>query len=156
MRNSLKIRIRAAEEKDCQAIYEISNDPVVRQVSLNSAPIDLEHHTSWFEKQLKNPRLLFLVAEIDGIVVGQVRFLIEKTSAEISISIASNYRKLGLGSQILSESMELLKKKFTEVNQVVATVKNGNTASNNFFINNTFEVQSSAVQATVTTFIKKI
>ena len=49
------MQIRQVENtsEDCNLIYNLSNDPLVRANSFNSEPIIYENHVKWFNKVIK-------------------------------------------------------------------------------------------------------
>lgn len=136
-----KISIRNLESRDIYNVFDLSNDDEVRQNSFNTDKIKFEDHEKWFKKKIKDSNNIFLVANIDNIFAGQLRFDIEDYNAIISISIAKSYRKLGITSIILKKSIKYLKANSSTVKFVVAHIKEDNTGSVNFFEKAGFKLQ---------------
>ncbi len=79
-------------------LLEWRNDPVVRTNSFNNERVDPEDHAVWFARHLTDPATYHLIVETDdGVPIGQVRFDIAGESAELTISIAEEYRSRGYG-----------------------------------------------------------
>lgn len=128
-----KIIFRKAEIKDMDNIYELSNEAEVRKNSYNSEKIELQTHKKWFLDKLNDRNCLFLVAEMDELFLGQVRFDIRKEEALVSISIVREYRDIGLGDLILEKSMGILRTEKHAVTGVRAYVKERNMNSAKLF-----------------------
>ena len=107
MPNLSDLRIRRAEMRDMKAVFDLSNDPVVRASSIRREPIPWESHMAWFAKALADPCLKFFVAETaDGAFVGQVRFALVDGEWVVSVSVASAYRGQGLADEILRRGLD--------------------------------------------------
>lgn len=128
------INIRKALSQDLIKILELSNDPAVRESSFNSSVIDLETHSSWFHKKLSDENYLILIAESQNEIAGQVKFDFSSgISAVVGISISETFRGKGLGREILLNAINFLKKQNTQINQILALVKEENLASQKMF-----------------------
>ena len=55
------MQIRQVEngENDCNLIYNLSKDPLVRSNSFNSEPIIYENHVKWFNKVINDSNIFF-------------------------------------------------------------------------------------------------
>jgi UDP-2,4-diacetamido-2,4,6-trideoxy-beta-L-altropyranose hydrolase len=123
------LHMRQVRTEDCWMIYGWANDPYVRKISFRTSPISREEHENWFFSQIKNPQVLYLIAENrDNTPVGQVRFDIINGDATASITIAPEFRGLNYGIRILQISTGILLKQ-TRVQCIHAYVKKGNTIS---------------------------
>jgi UDP-2,4-diacetamido-2,4,6-trideoxy-beta-L-altropyranose hydrolase len=60
------VSIREANAGDSEQIFEWRNSPSVREMSLNSAPIDWSTHCAWFESVFSDPDRLLLIGESAG------------------------------------------------------------------------------------------
>ena len=122
--------IRLAEPRDVKNVFELSNDDTVRAMSIHPEKIEWESHVKWFENTLKNPAVLFYVAETaDGDFIGQVRFFHDNTDWIISISLVKKYRGKGLGTALLKRAM-----KKSYLKNCVAYVEKGNVPSQKMFL----------------------
>ncbi len=96
------LRLRTVQESDAQLLWEWANDPQVRAASFSSDPIPWKQHIQWFDAQLKNPNcIIYIAINSDNIPIGQIRYKIQDNQAVISISIASDYRHQGYGSELI-------------------------------------------------------
>jgi RimJ/RimL family protein N-acetyltransferase len=128
------LSIRSAESKDCGLFWNWVNEEGVRKNSYNSEPVPFENHKKWFEGSLKNEkRLIFVISDFEGVPLGQVRFDIQGTEAEIDLSIDKNYRGFGLASHIICKgALELIRKR-TNLLVLNAFIKKANSASSAAF-----------------------
>jgi len=102
-----EISLRSVREEDCRMIWEWSNDSDVRDVSFSKDPIPWKQHREWFKTKLQDPDCRFFIAEDpDGQAFGQIRFAVNGKNAEISTSIASQYRGHHYGSSMISLAAE--------------------------------------------------
>lgn len=133
---------------DCDLIFSLSNDPLVRACSFNTKPIEYESHCKWFEKIVSDKNTLFFLVfddENENQFVGQIRFNREsEQSAEcvISLSITKEYRGKHIACDFLQFGIEELKKNWHNIEYVVAEVKDENAASNGLFLKEGFELIS--------------
>lgn len=133
---------------DCNLIFSLSNDPLVRANSFNQNKIDYEEYCKWFEKSVTDKNTLFFLVftnESEEDFVGQIRFNREsEASAEcvISLSITESFRGKHIARDFIELGIEELKKYWYSVNTVVAEVKDENAASNKLFIKEGFKLVS--------------
>jgi RimJ/RimL family protein N-acetyltransferase len=86
-------------------IFELANDPLVRQNSFNQNKIEIEGHKKWFSAALKNENCFFYIIRNGADLIGSVRFDFEKENQFIiGIQIAKKYRGKGLASKIISDT----------------------------------------------------
>jgi RimJ/RimL family protein N-acetyltransferase len=128
------IRFRKANESDLILYFNWANDPLVRVQSYNSDKVSIIEHTNWFlEKLNDNSCYLYIFQNELNEYIGQVR--IQKTEdcdSIIGISIDSNFRGKGLGTQMLQLSAEEFFR--SNPNAVIqAYVKFENTSSKRIF-----------------------
>ena len=96
------IKFREANLDDINTYFIWVNDPLVRSISYNTNTVTLIEHKKWFINRIKDENSLMLLFEISNNPIGQVRF--EKEDINhflINISISSEFRGNGYGSQIL-------------------------------------------------------
>lgn len=102
-----EVIIRKAELDDMRAVFELSNDPLVRTNSIHSEPIEWMAHEKWFANALTNSRLKFYIAEsAGGALIGQVRFEEREGGCLVSISLAAAFRGKGLSQAVLQKAMD--------------------------------------------------
>lgn len=133
------IRLAKSIKSDCDLIFELSNDPIVRKFSFNQKAILYSDHCTWYKNNLANPNaLVFLVfADTNETeFIGQIRFnRISENSSEstISLSITDPFRGKHIASQFLELGIKELSKNWSLINTVVAEVKEENVPSNKLF-----------------------
>ena len=127
------IEMRRARSEDAAAVFSLANDPIVRAVSFASDPIPFEEHLVWFERRIAEPGCLFLLFYDGAVLAGQIRFTLSGfDEAELSISVASDYRGKGLARGMMRQALDNMREtRFCK--RVLAHVKPDTEASNRFF-----------------------
>jgi UDP-2,4-diacetamido-2,4,6-trideoxy-beta-L-altropyranose hydrolase len=130
---SNKITLRKAILSDCKKIWLWINDPLVRSVSFHPNLIPLEHHAEWFSSALRDPNLVYFIAEDKNAQqIGQARFQIEAKHAVISVLLDPKYRGLSLGSILIRDATEKVFLE-TKIEKINAFIKIGNETSRRAF-----------------------
>lgn len=127
------LSVRKAVERDMMDIFNLTNEPEVRQNSFSIGEIEFEHHKEWFMDKIKGDDCLFLVAEAGNEFLGQVRFDIKKDEAVAGISMCVKYRGLGIGKDMLRKGIDILKSGHHGTLSVKAYIKEGNVFSIRLF-----------------------
>lgn len=134
MMQTQMLRLRTVQESDAQLLWEWANDPQVRAASFSSEPIPWEQHIQWFDAQVKNPNcIIYIAINLDNIPIGQIRYKIQDNQAVISISIASDYRHQGYGSELIKLACDRLFQEL-KISQIHAYIKPDNQSSIRSFI----------------------
>lgn len=121
-------------------VYELSNDPDVRKVSIHKNEIQWSDHVKWYNEKMGNKNVLFLIAYTDeNPFSGQVRFEIDFITriAVISISIISGIRGKGYGANILSGACSYFRKLYSGV-KIKAYIAPANVQSVKLFTKSGF------------------
>lgn len=122
------IKLRRAEAIDSGDLFTWINDPETRQASFNSAAISLEQHQDWFDRSMKDPnRLILIAANEKGESIGAVR--IDKLNpcvVEFDINMAPIMRGKGYGSALISA---VCTRNDFSIQLFLARIKNDNLAS---------------------------
>jgi RimJ/RimL family protein N-acetyltransferase len=105
----------------------------VRAASFSSGRINPGEHHAWLESRLADRDTLLLVAMEGPDLAGQVRFDIQGDSAVVSISLATDYRGLGISGPVLHRATTALEAAQPGVRVLVARVKPDNAASRRLF-----------------------
>lgn len=132
--------LRLAQEADCEPIYQWRNHPETRNHFINSAPLSLKDHSTWFFSNLKSKASILLIGEVRGEAVGVVRFDFKETQAEISIYVVPGKYRQGYGSALLTKSAQYLKEHHPEISIVIARVMPENKGSHQVFLKNGYIV----------------
>lgn len=128
-RVELPVGLRLAEERDCQLLWELRNDPQTRASSFQTEVIPLEDHQRWFSKALVSADTrIFVVQEPSGRSIGYVRFYFRDGNAEVSVSIEPGSRGKGLGAEAVRMASDRLLSE-DGIQRVVAYIKPANSAS---------------------------
>lgn len=129
----MQINIRKAEVKDTVDVFNLSNLNSTRKYSINRNNILWEDHINWYDEVLKNEKIaLYILADEKNMFLGQVRYNIDISSAEISISIVEELKGKGYSLDILLKSQELIKKE-KHINRIKAVINNKNYPSIKLF-----------------------
>lgn len=133
---SCVFKLELAQESDLIDVFNLSNDPVVRQNSLSQKLISLENHIDWFKNMIISEKNIFYVVKdnMDNFI-GQVRFdkNLDQNLYTISISLAQDYRGKGLGTKIIKKASKELSQEKSSA-KIYAFVKNSNHSSIKSFI----------------------
>lgn len=142
------IRKAILSKNDCDLVFSLSNDPLVRANSFNQNEIDYSAHCKWFEKTLADKNTLFFLLfsdENENSFVGQIRFKRDSEEAEsclISLSIAELFRGKHIASEFIEQGISELKKNWCNIKTIVAEVKDENIPSNKLFLKEQFKLVS--------------
>jgi RimJ/RimL family protein N-acetyltransferase len=106
--DEIRFVMRPAGPDDAHQLWRLANDPSARENSFSSKEIPWESHIAWYQRKLASPNCCFLVMELGGAIVGQVRYdRVEDTdTAEISFSVTPVFRGKGLGTEMLTSTYQ--------------------------------------------------
>ena len=144
----MTIRRAKYTQQDCELVFSLSIDPLVRASSFNQSSIEYDSHCKWYERTVKDKNTLFFLVfadEREKDFVGQIRFKRESERSDecvISLSITEDFRGRLLATQFLALGIQELQKNWTDIGFVSAEVKGENTASNALFVRGGFELLS--------------
>jgi UDP-2,4-diacetamido-2,4,6-trideoxy-beta-L-altropyranose hydrolase len=123
------IQLRRAEAADSRRVWEWRNEPHVREVSHNPAPIPWEGHCRWFESVLVDTGRDLLICEAGGEAVGVLRFDVTGQEAAISVYLNREGRGKGIGPDLLRAGERWLRAKRPSIRTIAAEILDGNVAS---------------------------
>ncbi len=100
------LSFRRATITDKIMYFDWANDPVVREQSYNSSPIDFESHCKWFKSKIEDKSCLMLVFQNEeNLNIGQVRVQKENMDeAIIGISVSIEHRSKSYAKEMLQIS----------------------------------------------------
>ena len=128
------MKIRKAEKGDITFLFDLRNDPEVRQASFRTEPLDTEAHKEWFNKKLSDPNTSILIAEDDNAKIAQIRFELDRkmSVAEVSIAVVRACRGKGYGTKILAMGCTYIFRNFG-IKKIIGHIKTENKVSINTF-----------------------
>lgn len=130
------LEFKRASLKDAGVLFDLANDPVVRQNARSSHPITLIEHLSWLTAKISDPTTyLYLVYITSNTLVGAVCYNSthsDKTCSEISLWIYPQFRGIGLGKQVLQNAIILTKE--LGIGKIKAEILDTNIASKKLFL----------------------
>lgn len=122
--------LRKAEEGDSRFVWELANEPKIREVSFCSSEILWEDHQIWFSAKISDENCLFFIVVDDaGEKIGQIRFELKNEEWVISLSIVNAFRGKGLGTKIINSGSTWIFQTISTVEKIHAYIKHGNVAS---------------------------
>jgi UDP-2,4-diacetamido-2,4,6-trideoxy-beta-L-altropyranose hydrolase len=120
--------LRPVEDDDAAALLAMANDPLTRTNSREGRSIGPEEHLTWFRGVRDSGRATFWVAEVEGLVVGQVRFTELDDAWELSYGLDPIGRGRGWSTPMVEEGLRRLRMSGRAGN-VFAVVHAANAAS---------------------------
>ena len=141
----MTIRKAFNSKDDCDFVFTLSNDPIVRRNSFNQEIISYESHCKWYKSTVEDENtLFFLVFESDSFV-GQIRFKRNDIYSEecvISLSISESCSGKHISEDFIRLGICELQNNWKNIKFIIAEVKDDNIASNKLFSNMEFELVS--------------
>lgn len=120
--------LRLATEADRDLLLALRNEPETVAASRQGA-VTASEHASWLEQALRDGNRHLLIALLDGVPIGQVRFdRLHGYRYEISVSLDPAARGRGLGRRLIEGACEWLWVA-TNASGIDANVSKGNAPS---------------------------
>ena len=129
-----KLILRRVAESDCEILFRWANDRESRSQSFHVEQISFEEHMAWFRRKMQEDSCQMFLLLYQGKEAGQIRLEQEGDTAWISYAIAPEYRRMGLGGEILR-----LVEAYAGGAELAGRVKKGNTASEKSFEKNGYQ-----------------
>jgi RimJ/RimL family protein N-acetyltransferase len=102
------ITVRPAVAQDALQVWRINSELSVRTRSFDPAPIHLARHFEWFDRLLASGTSRMYVLAREDEIAAQIRYdRVDDGRVELSFAVASPYRRLGLGTRLLTDTWEL-------------------------------------------------
>ena len=122
--------IRKATFDDAELLLNWRNDEVTRMQAFSQDIIKPGDHRQWLERTLGDPKkVLQIILNEQSEPIGQVRFDISGTVAEITIALGPEYRNRGYGTLALGESSRRCIEKHAERRRIRGRIKESNEVS---------------------------
>ena len=98
-----RLRLRNANEADCELIFRWANDPVTRAASFSTAQIPWEEHKTWFMKKLSEPKTMLLIAcDKDDRSIGYFRTEHKGKEYVLSVAVDAAHRGKGFSKELIA------------------------------------------------------
>ncbi len=128
--------ISKAEKDDIVGIYNLLHRKFVKKYSPNSEKSEWEKHKKWYGFWLESPYyLIYVIKNLKGKIVGQIRYEIDGEISMISIYLDKENRGKGLGGAFIERSIKELKFEKSGIKLILAYILEENDISKNMFLN---------------------
>ena len=126
---------RLARNNDAEFLFQLRNEPSVRKSAFQEQCIEWAGHLSWFHKKMADKNVRILIAEQNGIMLGQIRLdCMEGGEGEVDFAVSEKYRGQGIGKKILQAGSEFFFENIPELSRIVSYVKKSNQPSIRSFL----------------------
>lgn len=96
-----RVTLRGAVDDDARRLLVWRNDVDAVRFSVSGRPVTAEDHKRWFASRRDDPQGRLWIAEEGGTPVGQVRVDVTDGVGVVSVAVAPEHRRRGIGSAIL-------------------------------------------------------
>ncbi|MCL4818317.1 MAG: GNAT family N-acetyltransferase [Vicinamibacteria bacterium] len=128
-----RVALRRARVEDAALVFRWRNDPFILARSSSQRPVGWDEHVAWIGRTLGNPARLVLIAEVDGVPAGQVRFeLLKAGEAVVSAYLVEAFTGRGLGVEAIRAGVVEAARRWGPLT-VVAWVRSDNPAGRKAF-----------------------
>ncbi len=129
-----ELSIRGIKESDIPEIYRWRNDPLTIKFSKTGKGVETQEHLDWFERISSSTSIYTQIAVLKGEPIGIIVFTKKSNDKvfDITINIAPDFRKLGIGRNFISLAEKELRGKVGKCS-IQAFISEGNINSISFF-----------------------
>uniref|UniRef100_UPI0040481361 UDP-2,4-diacetamido-2,4, 6-trideoxy-beta-L-altropyranose hydrolase n=1 Tax=Polynucleobacter sp. TaxID=2029855 RepID=UPI0040481361 len=127
--NDRIITLRCATKTDCKSIYKWRNEKDTRKFSNSKDEITFDTHVRWFNSVLEDESRALLIAEIDKLPVGVLRYDRKDREVTISIYLVPMTSSNGIGTSIINQGTVWLADNWPDVNTILAEIEANNLKS---------------------------
>ncbi|OUR98847.1 hypothetical protein A9Q84_05385 [Halobacteriovorax marinus] len=131
--------IRSAIRSDSDILLKWRNHSSVNKNSFSTESIDECDHNRWFTSKLNDSKCFMYIAEIENVACGVVRYDLDDTGHEatVSITVSPDFQGKGLGSKLLDTTEKRLLEE-VKVEKIIAKVLFNNSPSRKIFERSSF------------------
>ncbi|RLG01132.1 MAG: ribosomal-protein-alanine N-acetyltransferase [Thaumarchaeota archaeon] len=116
--------MRSVRKAETYLIRQASEEDLMSVININRVCLPENYTYFFFQTILRNYPKTFLVAEVDGKIVGYImcrverilskfeRFKFKRAGHVISIAVLPEYRNRGIASSLLSKAIDILKNEY--------------------------------------------
>lgn len=126
---AMTIRLRLANQGDCENVYAWRNHPDTRKAALDKSAFSLESHRKWFAGILNDTKRFLLIAESETGAVGVAVIDASSEHAWISVYLKPGLYGQGLGTSLLLEATRWMRANHPETCELYAHIVTDNPAS---------------------------
>lgn len=101
----MEISLRPATLEDAVHLFQWRNDPETRRSSINTDSVGWEDHIKWLNESLTNPHRKLFIAYNQFAPVGTIRIDDFGGSAELSWTVAPQYRGHGYAKAMIQAAI---------------------------------------------------
>src|SRR3989338_2619752 len=141
-KEKIEFEFRPASLADSELLFVWRNDPSAYQNFFSAKSVSRDEHIDWLAKTLANPNRHLYIILNQTQVIGQVRFDVEDSVAEISITTASEQRGIGHGTKIIFAASQYFFSQVTGVKKIFAEIKSNNQVSINAFTKAGYKIKN--------------
>jgi RimJ/RimL family protein N-acetyltransferase len=140
--NEQQLQLRKAQLSDLDLYFHWVNDSDARQNAITVKQIDYDEHCVWFAEKVISKDACLWVMEYEEVPVGQIRFDIDRSLKEATISyfIAQEHRGKGFGLSVVKLGLELFFGTKKDISTINAVVKSTNGYSRKIFEHFSFQI----------------
>jgi RimJ/RimL family protein N-acetyltransferase len=150
-----RVRLRAASADDAARLLRWRNDPETRRASFTEAEVRPADHERWLADTLARADRRLYVALAGDEEVATARLDLEGAEAEVSITVAPEWRGRGLATAVLRALADEAFGRLA-LSRLVARVKGSNPASRAVFERAGFHrIADGGATADVTTLVRE-
>lgn len=147
------LRLRTATERDAKILLKWRNDPTAYANFFNARQVSVKEHQKWLKTIITGKKKhLYIIIANGRQKIGQIRFDEEGNKAEISVTLAKEYRGGGYGVGAISSGVHFFLKKHPKIKTIIAQVKSDNPASVHAFLSAGFKKKRNVKKIWVLTF----
>ena len=122
--------IKNADISNWIDIFNIRNNPIIRNISNNKEEINLDKHLEWYKEKIKNKKNIIKILETENWKIWYIRLdFIDEKKYLISIAILPNWQKKWYWKKLFEEAI----KDIPKWSKIFAEILDKNLASINFF-----------------------
>jgi len=122
--------IKNADISNWIDIFNIRNNPIIRDISNNKEEINLDKHLEWYKEKIKNKKNIIKILETENWKIWYIRLdFIDEKKYLISIAILPNWQKKWYWKKLFEEAI----KDIPKWSKIFAEILDKNLASINFF-----------------------
>lgn len=141
MHSARDVTLRKVLLNDAELLRTWRNHPDVRRYFFDKREIEHEDHLTWLDTSLKDPKKVLLMGLKDSTPFGIFRADLDADFLEATVSIYLNPSECdrGLGTVLLSKSIDWCKIEIPSIKKWLASVLIGNERSAKLFMKVGFE-----------------